>query len=116
MQERTIDREAVLSLWEAGAPPQHIAVEVGCHASSIYRIAQEAFFNGDPRGAPQTEEARDLFRAKLHMEKIATQYRKGVEIEQISKSVGLAPHLVRAAVYLATAAGLDTGLTLGERA
>lgn len=111
--EQTIDREKVLDLWSSGAPANDVAAQCECHPSSVRRIAAQAFEMGDERGAPQSHEARDLYRAQSHMKKIAELSRKGMEVSMISNAIGLPDHVVRAAIYLATQAGLKTGFVLG---
>lgn len=107
-----LDREAVLNAWAEGAPVAEIAAAEGCSKSYVYKIAAKALDAGDPRGGPRSEMVRDLYQAHQHLKGIAAKYATG--IDAIAKESGLQPHIVRAAVYLATQAGEDTGLTLGQ--
>lgn len=108
-----IDRDKVLNMWADGAPASTIAAKADCSTRSVYRIAADAFFNGDIRGAERSTEARDLYKAKEHMQKIAEQARLGIEVSGIASKFDLPEHIVRAAIYLTTQAGMDTGLKLG---
>lgn len=101
-----IDRVAVERRWHDGMPPQQIAVEVDCSVSSVYRIAREECWDRP------TDQARELFVARQYAERIAADYRKGIGIDALARKYDLPPHIVRAAVYVATEDGLPTGLVL----
>lgn len=114
MTEQTIDRNKLLDMWCGGAPAKEIAGTLKCSTSSIYRIVNHAFFeDGDNRGAPQTQEMRDMWRAHRHIEKIAEMAAKGIEVSAIGAKFGLKDHIVRASIYIATQAGYKTGFVMG---
>lgn len=114
MTEQTIEKETVLDMWSGGAPAKYIAFRLNCSTSSVYRITSRAFFeDGDSRGAPQTQEMRDMWRAHSNMEKIAEMAAKGVEVSAIGAKFGLKDHIVRASIYIATQAGYKTGFVMG---
>lgn len=108
-----LDKDAILDRWVTGEPPALIAASFGCCKGSVYRIARLARGNGDARGELPDQDARDLYVARQHIGKIAEQYAKGIEVAAIAGRMGLPPHIVRAAVYIATQEGANTGLTLG---
>lgn len=114
MTEQTIDRNKLLDMWCGGVPASQIAETLECSKSSVYRITSRAFFEeGDSRGAPQTQEMRDMWRAHSHIEKIAEMAAKGVEVSAIGAKFGLKDHIVRASIYIATQAGYKTGFVMG---
>lgn len=105
-----LDKDAILDRWVTGEPPALIAASFGCCKGSVYRIARLARGNGDVRG--ELPDARDLYVARQHIDQIAKQYAKGIEVAAIAGRMGLPPHIVRAVVYIATQEGANTGLTL----
>jgi hypothetical protein len=114
MTKETIEKNYVLDMWSGGAPAKHIAFRLNCSTSSVYRITSNAYFNdGDERGGPQSQEARDLWRCNQILEKVAELSGKGVEVSAIGAKLGVKDHIVRASIYLATQAGLNTGFVLG---
>lgn len=108
-----VDKEDVLNRWHRAEPASVTATALMCSTSYVYKIVRDARDRGDERAKPPTAEAREFYLADANKLRVAEQYAKGVGIDAISEKLDLKPHIVRAAVYLATQAGEPTGLVLG---
>lgn len=108
-----LDHDAILERWARGEPPGLIAAELECSKSWIYTIARNARESGDGRGEFPSIRARQLYVAVLNAARCGELSRKGIEVSTIAAQFDLPEHIVRAAIYIATQNGQETGLKLG---
>ncbi|WP_135210389.1 hypothetical protein [Vitreimonas flagellata] len=106
----TVDVDKVLDAWSAGEPASSIAARFECSDRNIYRIAQKARDDGDARGEFPSHSVRELYAAAQIKDRAAELYRKGLEVSIIADKLGVDARIIRAAVYLATKDGINTGL------
>lgn len=108
----SVDRNKVLDAWSVGEPASSLAARFECSERNVYRIAQKARSDGDARGDFPDDRTRERFIARMHMDAVVARYVRGEAIEHIADKEGIQPHIVRAAIYLATQDGVATGLSL----
>lgn len=94
-------REGILASWEGCALVEDIAERWGCSVSNVYRVVRLY----GPAESKRTERGVELKRAEKFADAVVENYNRGLSIDQISAMLGLAPHEVRAAVYLAIQRG-----------
>lgn len=113
MTECRISHNDVLDAWASGEPAAFSAGAFDCSVSGIYRIAKMARRAKDPRGDKPAQKVREQYLAGKHAFKAGNMARAGIDTATIAAKLGIEVRVARAAIYLATQQGQDTGLTLG---